>query len=151
MSNLILLVEDEQKTGETLKEALESENIDVDWAQDGGDALKVVEKGKYDLVVLDLKLPGLSGEEVLRGVRKVDPYVEVIIYTNYEEPPVMKQLIELGIDGYINKGANANLWDIVEKVKAKLDPFTDDKINEILESTSEDVFSNGDPNKGLPK
>ncbi len=151
MSNIILLVEDEQKTGETLKEALESENIEVDWAQDGRDALNIVKKGKYDLVVLDLKLPGLSGEEVLRGIRKIDPYVEVIIYTNYEEPPVMKQLIELGIDGYINKGADANLWDVVDKVKAKLDPFSDEKINEILASTSEGVFTTGDSNKDLPK
>ena len=151
MSNLILLVEDERKTGETLKEALESENISVDWAQDGKVALRQIEKGKYDLVVLDLKLPEMSGEEVLRGIRKIDPYVEVIIYTNYEEPPVMKQLIDLGIDGYINKGAEADLWDIVDKVKAKLDPFTDEKINEILESTSEDVFTKGDPNKDLTK
>ncbi len=140
MSNYVLLVEDEHKTGEMLKLALESESIVVDWAVDGGQALELVKKGKYDLIILDLKLPEISGEDVLKGIRKVDPYVEVIIYTNYQDPPVMKHLIELGIEGYISKGADADLWEVVEKVKSKLDPFSDNKIDEILESAPDDLF-----------
>ena len=151
MNNIVMLVEDEKKTGDMLKQALESEDIIVDWAQDGRDALNKIEKGKYDLVVLDLKLPGISGEEVLKGIRKVDPYVEVIIYTNYQDPPVMKNLIDLGIEGYINKGAEADLWEVVEKVKAKLDPFTEDRMDEILDSTPEEVFTSGDSGKDPKK
>ena len=151
MNNCVLLVEDEKKTGEMLKQALESVDINVDWAQDGQAALNEIEKGKYDLIILDLKLPEISGEEVLQGIRKVDPYVEVIIYTNYQDPPVMKHLIDLGIEGYINKGADADLWEVVNKVKAKLDPFTENRMAEILDSTPGDIFTSEDSDKDPQK
>lgn len=144
MTNTILLVEDEKKTGELLKLALEKEEIDVVWAVDGNSALEKMEKGRYDLVVLDLKLPGISGDEVLAKIRKIDPYAEVIIYTNYEEPPVMKKLINLGVDGFIHKGADADLWDTVKRIKSKLDPFSEDKRDQIFDAVPDDMFHEHD-------
>jgi DNA-binding response OmpR family regulator len=140
MRNSILLIEDERKTGEMLKQALESEGIEVIWAMDGKSALNEMEKGRFDLIILDLKLPEISGDEVLEGIRREDPYVEVIVYTNYQEPPVMKRLINLGVEGYINKGADADLWDTVDRVKARLDPFSEDEIEELLEAAPEGIF-----------
>jgi len=144
MNSMVLLVEDEQKTAEMLKRALETENISVTWVSDGKAALKTMAKGKFDLVILDLKLPGASGDEVLAELRKIDPYVEVIVYTNYQDPPVMKKLINLGIDGYISKGASADLWETVEKVKSMLDPFSDDQRRELLAATPLGAFHNVD-------
>lgn len=140
MKNLILLVEDEKKTGEMLKQALESEGIEVIWAQNGKSALDEMEKGRFDLIILDLKLPEISGDEVLEGIRRMDSYVEVVVYTNYQEPPVMKRLINLGIERYINKGADADLWDTVDKVKAMLDPFSEDEIEGLLQAVPEGTF-----------
>lgn len=140
MKNTILLIEDEEKTGGLLKQALETEDIEVTWAVDGKSALSQMEKGRYDLIILDLKLPEISGDEVLRGIRDIDPYVEVIVYTNYEEPPIMKNLINLGVDGYLNKGADANLWDVVERIKNKLDPFTETESERLLESLPDGMF-----------
>lgn len=140
MTNKILLIEDEKKTGEMLKRALESEGIDVLWAEDGRVAEKQMDKGKFDLVVLDLKLPEISGEQVLEYIRSVDPYVEVIVYTNYQEPLVMKKLINLGVDGYINKGAEADLWGAVKIIKERLDPFSEEKKRAVLEYTPDDMF-----------
>ena len=117
----ILLIEDEDKTGNMLKQALESEGIEVIWTKNGKSALELLENGKFDLIILDLKLPEMSGVEVLECIRSVDKYVEVIIYTNYQEPPVIKKLINLGVEGYITKGTNADLWKTVEKLKARLD------------------------------
>lgn len=138
--NIVLLIEDEKKTAEMLKRALESEDIDVVWAEDGYAALKQMERGKFDLIILDLKLPGMSGDEVLEKIRDIDRYVEVFVYTNYEEPPVMKNLINLGIDGYINKGASADLWEMVKKVKEKLDPFSEEERVELLKYVPEGMF-----------
>jgi len=140
MKNIVLLIEDEKKTAEMLKRALESEDIDVVWAEDGYAALKQMERGKFDLIILDLKLPGMSGDEVLEKIRDIDRYVEVFVYTNYEEPPVMKNLINLGIDGYINKGASADLWEMVKKVKEKLDPFSEEERVELLKYVPEGMF-----------
>ncbi len=141
MENIVLVIEDEIKTGEMLKKALESVGIETDWATNGDDALKMIEKGKYDLIILDLKLPEISGDEVLEELRKIDPYVEVIVYTNYQEPPVMKKLINLGVEGYINKGPEADLWETVDAVKKKLDPFSKEEKDTILDSAPEDMFS----------
>ncbi|MBN1690120.1 MAG: response regulator [Dehalococcoidia bacterium] len=140
MNNLILLIEDEQKTGDMLKQALESEDIDVIWAIDGKSAIAQMQRGKFDLIILDLKLPGISGDEVLATIRRVDPYVDVIVYTNYQDPPIMKKLINLGIDGYINKGPEADLWGTVERIKARLDPFTEEERESLLEAIPAGVF-----------
>jgi DNA-binding response OmpR family regulator len=139
IKNKILLIEDELKTGDMLKKALESEGIDVEWVIDGSKAENAIEKGKFDLVVLDLKLPEVSGEQVLEYLRTKDPYVEVVIYTNYQDPPIMKKLINLGVDGYINKGAEADLWATVKVIKDKLDPFSEGKKESILQSINDDV------------
>lgn len=130
MQNIVLLVEDEKKTGEMLKKALESEDISVEWVSDGKSAVSKFQKGKFDLIILDLKLPEITGDEVLEAIRRIDPYVEVIVYTNYQDPLVMKKLINLGVEGYINKGSDADLWETVEKIRARLDPFSEEEITE---------------------
>lgn len=140
MANSIMLVEDEIKTAEMLKQALESEGIEVFWVTDGISALKSMSKGKFDLIILDLKLPSMSGDEVLEEIRKIDPYVEVVVYTNYQDPPVMQKLINLGVEGYISKGASADLWETVEKVKSILDPFTDEEREELIGEIPTDAF-----------
>ena len=91
-------------------------------------------QNQYDLVLLDLKMPKLTGEEVLRQIRKQDPYVYVIIYTNYGDFEEVKELANLGIDGYINKGPEAELGKLVEVIKEKLDPLDEEGMKELLES-----------------
>jgi DNA-binding NarL/FixJ family response regulator len=125
-----------------LKQALESEDIEVLWVQDGKAALQEMKKGRFDLIILDLKLPEMSGDEVLEGIRKIDSYVSVIVYTNYQEVPVMKKLINLGVEGFISKGADADLWDTVHKVKSLLDPFSEDEKDDLLSSLPQGAFVN---------
>lgn len=142
MIGSVMLVEDEKKTAEMLKLALETEDIEVLWVQDGKSALHEMKKGRFDLIILDLKLPEMSGDEILESIRKIDSYVSVIVYTNYQDPPVMKKLINLGIEGFISKGADADLWDTVKKVKSLLDPFSEDEKEELLNSLPQGAFVN---------
>ena len=144
MKNSVLLVEDEKKTAEMLAQALESEDIQVTWIDDGRKAIDSMVKGKFDLVILDLKLPQMSGDEVLEAIRKIDPYVEVVVYTNYQDPPVMKKLINLGVEGYISKGASADLWETVEKIKKLLDPFTEEERSDLLASAPAGSFKSAE-------
>lgn len=138
--NNILLVEDEVKTAEMLKEALVGEGINVEWVTNGKDALDLIKPGSFDLIILDLKLPGMTGDEILEHLRKIDPYVDVVVYTNYQDPPVMQKLINLGVDGYISKGATADLWDTVEQIKKILDPLTEDERENLLTQVPVDLF-----------
>lgn len=145
MDNTILLVEDETKTGEMLKKALETEGMAVDLAIDGRAAIKNMQKGKYDLIILDLKLPEVSGADVLENIREIDPYVEVVVYTNYPtdsfDPSVIKKLFKHGVEEYVNKGADADLWEMVDKIKAILEPFSDKERNAFFEAMPEASFS----------
>ncbi|RKP56624.1 response regulator [Pararobbsia silviterrae] len=138
--NTVLLVEDESKTAEVLKQALESEGIDVTWVSEGNAALELMDNGKFDLIILDLKLPGMTGDQTLEEIRKIDPYIDVVVYTNYQDPPVMQKLINLGVEGYISKGASADLWETVDKIKGILDPFTEDEREKLLNSVPPDTF-----------
>ncbi len=140
MSSKVLLVEDEVKTAEMLKKGLESEGIDVTWVVDGQAALDSILTSSYDLIVLDLKLPGMSGDQVLEGIRKSDPFIDVVIYTNYQDPPVMQKLINLGVDRYISKGSSADLWDTVDRIKAMLDPFSEEERERLLRAVPSEAF-----------
>ena len=66
----ILIVEDEPKTGEYLKQGLTEAGFVTDLARDGWDGLELAKEGHYDLMILDVMLPGLNGWQVLEGVRR---------------------------------------------------------------------------------
>lgn len=134
----VLIIEDELNTAKPVQEALALESIQADIAPDGTKGLAMFLAGDYDLVLLDLKMPGMSGEEVLTAIRKEDPFVDIIIYTNYTEFEDIKKLTNIGIDGYINKGPGADLMTLIEAIKEKLAPLSDDMIDYLLDNVPED-------------
>lgn len=130
--NRVLIIEDETVTAEAVKEALALDNISADIASDGESGLQKFVANNYDLILLDLKMPGLSGDEVLSEIRKRDPFVDVIIYTNYTDFADIKKLANIGIEGYINKGPKADLSELIDAIKEKLAPLNDETISALL-------------------
>ena len=130
--NRVLIIEDEIVTAEAVKEALALENISADIASDGKSGLEKFVSHNYDLILLDLKMPGLSGDEVLSEIGKRDPFIDVIIYTNYMDFADIKKLTNIGIEGYINKGPKADLSELISVIKAKLAPLDDEIISALL-------------------
>ena len=130
--NRVLIIEDEIVTAEAVKEALALDNISADIASDGKSGLEKFISNNYDLILLDLKMPGLSGDEVLSEIRKRDPFIDVIIYTNYRDFADIKKLTNIGIEGYINKGPKADLSELISVIKAKLAPLDDEIISALL-------------------
>lgn len=130
--NRVLIIEDERETANAVKEALALDDISTDIALDGTKGLEMFRNQNYDLVLLDLKMPGLSGEEVLSEIRKEDPFIDVIIYTNYTEFADIKKLTNIGIEGYINKGPTADLTELVAAIKEKLAPLSAESISALL-------------------
>ena len=131
--NKILIIEDENLTAKSVKEALEINGMKANVAVDGIEGLELLRQEEYDLVLLDLKLPKLSGVEVLKEIRKVRPYIFVIVYTNFSIFADIKTLTNIGIDGYVNKGADANLQELVDMIKGKLEPFSVTDIKTIID------------------
>jgi DNA-binding response OmpR family regulator len=132
--NEILIIEDEIMTAKTVKEALELNEMKVEIAEDGIKGLDLIKKNNYDLILLDLKMPKLSGEDILKEIRKTRPYVFVIIYTNFSEFADIKALTNIGIDGYVNKGPDADLKELVNIIKEKLEPFSTEDLENIVEA-----------------
>ena len=130
--NRILIIEDELETANAVKEALALDDISADIALDGKKGLEMFEAENYDLVLLDLKMPGLAGEDVLSEIRKNDPFVDVIIYTNYSDFADIKKLTNIGIVGYINKGPSADLTELIDAIKKRLAPLDDESISALL-------------------
>jgi len=99
----ILLVDDEREFVLTLSERLEARNLESAVAHDGEEALAIVETDAPDVMVLDLKMPGIDGLEVLRRVKQERPETEVIILTGHGSDRERVRATELGAFAYLNK------------------------------------------------
>jgi two-component system copper resistance phosphate regulon response regulator CusR len=99
----LLLVEDEEKLARLVKRALVAERFSVDTARDGRAGMELAAAYDYDLMVLDLQLPELSGSEILRRVRRLNPNVPVMILTARDAVVDKVSHFEAGADDYLTK------------------------------------------------
>jgi len=99
----ILIVEDEPKTGDYLKQGLTEAGFIADLARDGWDGLELAKDGHYDLMILDVMLPGLDGWQVLDGVRRAGVETPVLFLTARDQVEDRVKGLELGADDYLVK------------------------------------------------
>ncbi|MCT2535459.1 response regulator transcription factor [Aquibacillus koreensis] len=99
----ILIVEDEPKLSRVLQLELSYENYDTEIAGDGKTALRLMEEQDWDLVLLDIMIPALSGMEVLRRIRKTDEDTPIILLTARDEIHDKVSGLDLGANDYITK------------------------------------------------
>jgi two-component system copper resistance phosphate regulon response regulator CusR len=99
----ILIVEDEQKTGDYLKQGLSESGFVADLARDGIDGLHLALTGDYDLVVLDVMLPKLDGWQVLREIRHQGKQLPVLFLTARDQVEDRVKGLEFGADDYLVK------------------------------------------------
>jgi CheY-like chemotaxis protein len=104
----ILLVDDEKEFVQALSERLETRNLESAVAYNGEDAMAVMRADAPDIVVLDLKMPGLDGLEVLRHVKREHPATEVIVLTGNGSESEERRAMELGAYAYMKKPANVD-------------------------------------------
>ncbi|GAQ17794.1 response regulator ArlR [Oceanobacillus picturae] len=103
MQPKILIVEDEQKLSRVLQLELEYEDYETGIATDGKEALGKIEEERWDLVLLDIMLPKLSGLEVLRKVRKSGETMPIILLTARDEVHDKVSGLDIGANDYITK------------------------------------------------
>lgn len=99
----ILLVEDEARLAETVRRGLAAEGFVVDVEHDGAEGLAAATTGDYDVVVLDIMLPGLSGYQVVRELRAQQVWTPVLMLSAKDGEYDMADAFDIGADDYLTK------------------------------------------------
>jgi excisionase family DNA binding protein len=99
----ILVVDDEEAVRDLLAKTLTMADYDVDAAVDGQAALNLLREVDYDLLITDLKMPGMDGLSVIREARRQHPMLPVVIITGYSTEASAIEAINLGVAGYLTK------------------------------------------------
>ncbi len=99
----ILVVEDDRTVGQYVRRGLEEQRLHVDLVEDGLEGLRFASGGSYDLIILDLRLPGMSGLEVLRTLRDRGLTVPILVLTAQDAVDFKVQALRTGADDYVTK------------------------------------------------
>ena len=114
----LLIVEDDRKLAEFAARGLRAENFSVDIAADGREGQSYIESVQYDLIILDLMLPRISGTELLGLVRRSYPSLPVLVLTARDATEEKVKHFEAGADDYLTKPFD--FAELVVRVKALL-------------------------------
>jgi len=110
-----LLVDDEEEFLETLVKRLRKRKVNAEGAGNGEEALMILGRNPVDVVVLDVRMPGMDGIEVLREIKKSYPLIEVVMLTGHASMEVAIEGMEIGAFDYLMKPVDID--DLVYKLQ----------------------------------
>ena len=117
----VLLVDDEREFVQTLSERLMMRHMGSAIAYDGESALSLIKEDEPEVIIVDLKMPGVDGLEVLRKVKETRPEIEVIILTGHGHEEDRQLCMELGAFAYLQKPLDINvLSETIQKANEKI-------------------------------
>jgi DNA-binding NtrC family response regulator len=111
----LLLVDDEEQFLATAKKLMDKRGVNTFVSTNGFDALRILKERRMDVVLLDLKMPGIDGVETLRKIKSNYPEMEVILLTGHASVESAVEGLKLGAYDYLMKPST--IPDILEKVK----------------------------------
>lgn len=111
----VLLVDDEERFTSTLSKRLTERGLNVLTASSGMQAVQLVEEHSFDVIILDVKMPGMDGVETLREVKKIQPLAEVIMLTGHASVDSAIEGIRFGAYEYLMKPCE--IEELMTKVK----------------------------------
>src|SRR5437762_2870056 len=156
--NTLLVVDDEEGPRQSLR-VIFKDDYDILMADDGAHAIELAQNNKIDVAVLDIRMSGMSGIEVLERLKYVDPDIEVVMMTAFETTDTMRQALRLRACDYINKPfdigtmrsavANAmqrhtlesEIHNNAEKLQQLLIELQNQKIEEQMSRTRGDIYA----------
>jgi DNA-binding NtrC family response regulator len=115
----LLVVDDEARFVETLSKRLTARGFYVDGAPSGEQALALLESRPFDVVILDVRMPGMNGLDTLRAIRKLQPLVKVILLSGHASINSAVEGMRLGATDYLLKPAD--LDDLLARVEAAVE------------------------------
>jgi DNA-binding NtrC family response regulator len=117
----VLLVDDEREFVQTLSERLMMRDMGLAVAYDGESALNLIKEDDPEVIIVDLKMPGVDGFDVLRKVKETRPEIEVIILTGHGHEEDRKLCMDLGAFAYLQKPLDINvLSEMIQKANEKI-------------------------------
>ena len=131
MSEKILLVDDEKDFLDVMSERIEARGMQVTTAESAVNALKQVESGGFDAIILDLMMPGMDGLETLKAIKKKNPDLQVILLTGHATIEKGIEAMKLGAMDFLEKPADLDkLTEIIKKAQARKMIITERKMEE---------------------
>jgi DNA-binding NtrC family response regulator len=115
----VLIVDDEERFRTTMCKLLTVRGLTATTAGSGTEALEKLKENAYDVAILDVRMPEMTGVQVLSEIRKLDSEVEVIIMTGYASVDTAKEIIKLGAYDYMLKPYEID--ELMEKIEAAYD------------------------------
>jgi DNA-binding NtrC family response regulator len=134
----ILIVDDEKIVRDSLFHWFEEEGYYVDTAEDGESALRKYEKGKYDLLLLDMKMPGMSGIDLLTKIKSIDKDSLIILITAFASVPTAITALKQGAYDYVTKPVDPD--ELAHLVKKALEQKLLKQENKILRESIEEII-----------
>jgi len=132
----VLVVDDEPALRKTIRASLAASGFDVEEAGTGGEALGAVQRRPFDLVLLDVNMPGMSGVEACRQIRAVAPHIGIIMVTVRDAEDDKVRALEAGADDYVTKPFRFR--ELIARVRAVLRRLHADTSGE------QEILQNGD-------
>ncbi len=98
-----MIIEDDEEMRSLLEDFLEEEGFETDSVGNGSEAFRILVREIFDVVITDIRMPGLTGLEIIPGVRKLQPETSIIVITAFGSEEVHQKVIERGADSYLEK------------------------------------------------
>ena len=118
----ILVVDDEEYICEILHEFLSLQGYQVDTAANGEDALKKYEADLPDVVLLDIKMPGMGGVDILRRIKEIDSKPGIVMLSAFGDEETVNEVLQMGADYYLQKPVEFDrLMDILISLQESFD------------------------------
>jgi DNA-binding response OmpR family regulator len=99
----ILVVEDDAEMRSLLKDFFSEEGFEIDSVSNGSEAFRILVRELFDLVITDIRMPGLTGLDILPGIKKLQPKVPIIVITAFGSEEVQRKAFEKGANAYLEK------------------------------------------------
>jgi DNA-binding NtrC family response regulator len=99
----ILIIEDDEEMRSLLKDFLEEEGFETNSASNGSDAFRKLVKEPFDFVITDIRMPGLTGLDILPGIKKLHPDTFIIVITAFGSEEVYRRSLARGAAAYLEK------------------------------------------------
>ena len=99
----ILVVEDDEEMRSLLKDFIEAEGFEIDSVGNGSEAFRILVRELFDLVITDIRMPGLTGLDIIPGIKKLQPETPIIAITAFGSEEVHRRAMERGATAYLEK------------------------------------------------